>query len=223
MIAVSEGQVIESGTPLTLGSLYPQDILRTRGVKDVQEYLLKEVLAVYKSQSVPLDAKHIEIIIRQMLRNVRVESSGDTDLIPGDVLDINDLEEINLKALMAGKTPASAKRILQGLTKASLSTNSFLSAASFQESSRVLTDAAIKGKVDHLVGLKENVIIGKLIPAGTGLKRYNSVQPTLYEEVKKEIVNENERLFPENQEEVTKMDQIEPAENNDLDDFDLSL
>ena len=223
MIAVVEGQVIESGTPLTLGSLYPQDILRTRGVKDVQEYLLKEVLAVYKSQSVPLDAKHIEIIIRQMLRNVRVESSGDTDLIPGDVLDINDLEEINLKALMAGKTPASAKRILQGLTKASLSTNSFLSAASFQESSRVLTDAAIKGKVDHLVGLKENVIIGKLIPAGTGLKRYNSVQPTLYEEVKKEIVNENERLFPENQEEVTKMDQIEPAENNDLDDFDLSL
>ncbi len=226
LIAVSDGQTIESGTPLTMGSLYPQDILRTRGVKDVQEYLLKEVLAVYKSQSVPLDAKHIEIIIRQMLRNVRVESSGDTDLIPGDVLDINDLEEINLKALMNGQTPASAKRILQGLTKASLSTNSFLSAASFQESSRVLTDAAIKGKVDHLVGLKENVIIGKLIPAGTGLKRYNSVQPTLYQAVKDEIVNENERLFPDADKEVEEMEQInsdDTNQNNDLDDFDLSL
>ena len=226
LIAVSDGQTIESGTPLTMGSLYPQDILRTRGIKDVQEYLLKEVLAVYKSQSVPLDAKHIEIIIRQMLRNVRVESSGDTDLIPGDVLDINDLEEINLKALMNGKTPASAKRILQGLTKASLSTNSFLSAASFQESSRVLTDAAIKGKVDHLVGLKENVIIGKLIPAGTGLKCYNTVQPTLYQAVKDEIVSENERLFPDAEKEVEKMEQINDIETNtntDLDDFDLSL
>ncbi len=226
LIAVSDGQTIESGTPLTMGSLYPQDILRTRGVKDVQEYLLKEVLAVYKSQSVPLDAKHIEIIIRQMLRNVRVESSGDTDLIPGDVLDINDLEEINLKALMNGKTPASAKRILQGLTKASLSTNSFLSAASFQESSRVLTDAAIKGKVDHLVGLKENVIIGKLIPAGTGLKRYNSVQPTLYQAVKDEIVNENERLFPDADKAVEELEQInsdDTNQNNDIDDFDLSL
>ena len=228
VITVSEGQVIESGTPLTFGSLYPQDILRTRGVKDAQEYLLKEVLSVYKSQSVDLDAKHIEIIIRQMLRNVRVESSGDTDLIPGDIIDLNDLEEINLKAIMAGKMPASAKRILQGLTKASLSTNSFLSAASFQESSRVLTDAAIKGKVDHLVGLKENVIIGKLIPAGTGLKRYNTVTPTVYEEVKQEIADENERLYPDSQdEEVTEMEQIndEPAsaEDIDLDDFDLNI
>ena len=140
--------------------------------------------------------------------------------------DINDLEEINLKALMNGKTPASAKRILQGLTKASLSTNSFLSAASFQESSRVLTDAAIKGKVDHLVGLKENVIIGKLIPAGTGLKRYNSVQPTLYQAVKDEIVNENERLFPDADKAVEEMEQInsdDTNQNNDIDDFDLSL
>ena len=234
IITVTEGQVIESGTPLTYGSLYPLDILRTRGLKDVEEYLLKEVLSVYKSQSVDLDAKHIEIIIRQMLRNVRVESSGDTDLIPGDIIDLNDLEEINLKAIMAGKMPASAKRILQGLTKASLSTNSFLSAASFQESSRVLTDAAIKGKVDHLVGLKENVIIGKLIPAGTGLKRYNTIEPTVYEEVKEEIASENERLYPNAKtEEVTEMGEINEGDTEEsapqvvddieLDDFDLNI
>ena len=217
LITVSEGQVIESGTPLTFGSLYPQDILRTRGVKDAQEYLLKEVLAVYKSQSVNLDAKHIEIIIRQMIRCVRVESSGDTDLIPGDVLDINELENINLKAIMAGKTPASARRILQGLTKASLSTNSFLSAASFQESSRVLTDAAIKGKVDHLEGLKENVIIGKLIPAGTGLKVYNTVNPTVYEQVNDEIASELDAAGAQD-DSVNAM----PGINDDLDNFDLS-
>ena len=218
LIAVTEGQVIESGTPLTYGSLFPQDILRTRGVKDAQEYLLKEVLAVYKSQSVNIDAKHIEIIIRQMIRSVRVETSGDTDLIPGDILDINDLENLNLKTIMAGKTPASARRILQGLTKASLSTSSFLSAASFQESSRVLTDASIRGKVDNLVGLKENVIIGKLIPAGTGLKVYNTVVPTVYEQVKEEFEVENQKEFPteENQQEQS-------TENSELDNFDLSL
>ena len=228
IVIVEDGQVIESGTPLTYGSLFPQDILRTRAVKDAQEYLLKEVLAVYKSQSVNLDTKHIEIIIRQMLRNVRVESSGDTDLIPGDIVDLNDLEEINLKTIMAGKMPASAKRILQGVTKASLSTNSFLSAASFQESSRVLTDAAIKGKVDHLTGLKENVIIGKLIPAGTGLKRYNSVSPTIFENVKAEVAEENERLFPSiHKDDMLAMEQINKAtdanDDSGIDNFDLSV
>jgi len=219
IIAVVEGQEIEPGTPLTEGSIFPQDILRTRGVKDAQEYLLKEVLAVYKSQSVPLDSKHIEIIVRQMIRSVRVENSGDTDLIPGDILDINDLENINLKTIMAGKTPASARRILQGLTKASLSTSSFLSAASFQESSRVLTDAAIKGKVDHLVGLKENVIIGKLIPAGTGLKIYNNVNPTIYNEVQQEIANSAETATHEH-----KKIRVHPDDGllgSDLDSFDL--
>ncbi len=195
-VIVKDGQTVESGTPLTAGSLYPQDILRTRGLKDVQEYLLTEVFSVYKSQGVDIDTKHIEIIIRQMLRKVKVESSGDTDLIPGDILDVDELEDINLKALQEGKMPANARRILQGLTKSSLATNSFLSAASFQESSRVLTDAAIKGKVDHLVGLKENVIIGKLIPAGTGLKQYNSITPTVFETVKDVAEQESERLFP---------------------------
>lgn len=219
LIAVTEGQVIEPGTPLTEGSIFPQDILRTRGVKDAQEYLLKEVLAVYKSQSVPLDSKHIEIIVRQMIRSVRVETSGDTDLIPGDILDINDLENINLKTIMAGKTPASARRILQGLTKASLSTSSFLSAASFQESSRVLTDAAIKGKVDHLVGLKENVIIGKLIPAGTGLRMYNSVNPTVYEDVKQEIADQVESEFPEQKK--LRVDPSDGLTEEELDSFEL--
>ena len=221
VMTVVEGQIIEPGTPLIEGSIFPQDILRTRGVKDAQEYLLREVLSVYKSQSVPLDAKHIEIIIRQMIRSVRVETSGDTDLIPGDILDINDLENINLKAIMAGRAPASARRILQGLTKASLSTNSFLSAASFQESSRVLTDAAIKGKVDHLVGLKENVIIGKLIPAGTGLKIYNTVNPTVYQKVNDEVEN---KTSEENQEQKKlRVDPSDGLSDTDLDSFDLGL
>lgn len=221
VMTVVEGQIIEPGTPLIEGSIFPQDILRTRGVKDAQEYLLREVLSVYKSQSVPLDAKHIEIIIRQMIRSVRVETSGDTDLIPGDILDINDLENINLKAIMAGRAPASARRILQGLTKASLSTNSFLSAASFQESSRVLTDAAIKGKVDHLVGLKENVIIGKLIPAGTGLKIYNTVNPTVYQKVNDEVETNTSE---ENQEQKKlRVDPSDGLSDTDLDSFDLGL
>ena len=185
-IKVKDGDEIESGTPLTEGSLYPQDILRTRGLKDVQEYMLTELLSVYKSQGVPLEQKHFEIIIRQMLRKVKIESSGDTEFIPGDTVDIFDYEQANLETVMQGKQPATAKRILLGVTKSSLATTSFLSAASFQESSRVLTEASMKGKVDHLVGLKENVIIGKLIPAGTGLKEYNSVTPTSYERVKTE-------------------------------------
>ncbi|MCL2540100.1 MAG: DNA-directed RNA polymerase subunit beta' [Firmicutes bacterium] len=177
IIKVKTGDNVESGTPLTEGALYPQDILRTRGLKDVQEYLLKEVISVYKSQSVDINPKHVEIIIRQMLRKVKIDSSGDTQYIPGDMVDINDYEEVNQKIIMDGGVPATAKRILLGVTKSSLTTTSFLSAASFQESSRVLTEAAIKGKVDRLVGLKENVIIGKLIPAGTGLKQYTSVMP----------------------------------------------
>ena len=196
-IKVKDGDEIESGTPLTEGSLYPQDILRTRGLKDVQEYLLTELLSIYKSQGVPLVQKHFEIIIRQMLRKVKIESAGDTSFIPGDTVDIFDYEQANLETVMQGKQPATAKRVLLGVTKSSLATTSFLSAASFQESSRVLTEASMKGKVDHLVGLKENVIIGKLIPAGTGLKQYNSVSPTHYEQVMEQSAEEYKNEFGE--------------------------
>ena len=197
IIKVKDGQVVESGTPLTEGSIYPQDILRTRGIKDVEDYILTEVYSVYKSQGVDIDPKHIEVIVKQMLRRVKVESSGDTDLIPGEIIDAEELDDINLKAMSQGKMPANARRILQGLTKSSLSTNSFLSAASFQESSRVLTDAAIKGKVDHLEGLKENVIIGKLIPAGTGLAQYNTVTPTVFEQIKEQAEEETQEEYPD--------------------------
>ena len=145
-------------------------------MKAVQEYLLKEVLSVYYSQGVKIADKHIEVIVRQMLRKVRIEDAGDTELLPGGLVDIFQFEQANEKTIAAGGRPAIAKRVLLGITKASLATESFLSAASFQETTRVLTEAAIKGKVDPLLGLKENVIIGKLIPAGTGLKRYKNIE-----------------------------------------------
>ncbi len=176
-IKVKNGDVVTPGTALTEGPLNPRDVLRTRGVKAVQEYLLNEVLQVYKSQAVSINAKHLEIIIKQMLRKVKIENSGDTDLLPGDTVDIRVYEEANMKALQEGGVPATAKRELQGITKASLTTESFLSAASFQESSNVLTEAALKGKVDKLQGLKENIIIGKMIPAGTGAPQYRNLLP----------------------------------------------
>ncbi len=175
-LKVTNGQHVEAGTELIDGSINPHDLLRILGVKAVQEYLLREVLSVYRQQGVNISDKHIEIIVRQMLRKVRVEDSGDTTLLPGSLVDIFRFEEANRTTIEAGGRPAVAKRILLGITKASLATESFLSAASFQETTRVLTDAAIKGKVDPLVGLKENVIIGKLIPAGTGMKRYKDIE-----------------------------------------------
>ena len=188
VLAVKTGDTVEVGQCLTSGSIYPNDILRVRGLKGVQEYLLKEVLSVYRLQDVRINAKHIEIIIRQMLRNVRIEDPGDTDLLPGDLVDLARLEEANNEVLAKGGVPAVAKRILLGITKASLSVESFLSAASFQETSSVLTEAAIKGKVDPLIGLKENIIIGKRIPAGTGMKCYRNIYP---EVVKQDNVYEN--------------------------------
>ena len=176
-LKVKNGDVVTPGTALTDGPLNPKDVLRTRGVKAVQEYLLNEVLQVYKSQGVSINAKHLEIIIKQMLRKVKIENPGDTDLLPGDTVDLRVYEEANLKALQEGGVPATAKRELQSITKASLTTESFLSAASFQESSNVLTEAALKGKVDHLKGLKENIIIGKMIPAGTGAPIYRNLLP----------------------------------------------
>ena len=175
-LKVQDGSHVNTGDELIEGSVNPHELLRIMGVKAVQEYLLKEVLAVYYSQGVRIADKHIEVIIRQMLRKVRIEDGGDTDLLPGSLVDIMQFEEANEKALMADGRPADAKRILLGITKAALATDSFLSAASFQETTRVLTEAAIKGKSDPLLGLKENVIIGKLIPAGTGLRRYKNIE-----------------------------------------------
>ncbi|MCR4430488.1 MAG: DNA-directed RNA polymerase subunit beta' [Tepidanaerobacteraceae bacterium] len=175
-LKVENGMVIEAGDELCEGSVNPHDILRIKGIRGVQMYLLQEVLRVYRLQGVDINDKHIEIIIRQMLCKVKVENPGDTDLLPGELIDVFEFEELNQKAIQEGKRPAEAKRVLLGITKASLATDSFLSAVSFQETTRVLTEAAIKGKVDPLLGLKENVIIGKLIPAGTGMSRYRNVK-----------------------------------------------
>lgn len=175
-IIVREGDTIAAGDPLTAGSINPHDILKIKGVKGVQDYLLKEVQAVYRQQGVDISDKHIEVIIRQMLRKVKIEDAGDTDMLPGELADIFRFERENERVIKEDGNPAVAARVLLGITKASLATDSFLSAASFQETTRVLTEAAIKGKIDNLVGLKENVIIGKLIPAGTGMKRYNGIE-----------------------------------------------
>ncbi len=173
-IKVEEGQIIEPGDELTEGSVNPHDILRIKGVTAVQNYLIQEVQRVYRLQGVDINDRHVEVIVRQMMRKVRVEDPGDTLLLSGSLVDISTLKDAN-KALEEGQTPATYTDVLLGITKASLATDSFLSAASFQETTRVLTDAAIKGKIDPLLGLKENVIIGKLIPAGTGMAKYRNV------------------------------------------------
>lgn len=175
-LKVRDGSRVEAGDPLTEGPLNPHDILRVKGPRAVQVYLVREVQEVYTSQGVDINDKHIEVIIRQMLRKVKVEDPGDTELLPGGLVDVFEFEEENKKAKAQGLQPATAKPVLLGITKASLATESFLSAASFQETTRVLTEASIKGKSDPLLGLKENVIIGKLIPAGTGMSRYRSIQ-----------------------------------------------
>ncbi len=175
-LKVQEGDLVHAGDELIEGSVNPHDLLRILGVKAVQDYLVKEVQSVYRLQGVEISDKHIEVIVRQMLRKVKIEDANDTDLLPGSLVDIFRFDQENRKALEQGKRPATAKRTLLGITKAALATDSFLSAASFQETTRVLTEAAIKGKVDPLVGLKENVIIGKQIPAGTGMKRYRDIE-----------------------------------------------
>ena len=178
-LKVKTGDKVEPGYQLNGGSVNPQDILRIQGVKGVQDYILHEVQSVYRSQGVDINDKHVEIIVRQMMRKVRIENCGDTEMLPGELVDMFTFEDENLKALEKGGRPATAKRVLLGITKAALSTDSFLSAASFQETARVLTEAAIKNKVDPLIGLKENVIIGKLIPAGTGVRDYKNMSPQL--------------------------------------------
>ncbi len=173
-VCVSEGQEIELGDPLTEGSINPNEILAIKGPNGVHEYLVQEIQKVYRNQGVNINDKHIEVIARQMLKKVRIEDPGESAILPGSLIDINELNEINEKLEAEGKKKATGKRILLGITKASLATDSFLSAASFQETTKVLTEAAIKGKTDNLIGLKENVIIGKLIPAGTGMDRYQA-------------------------------------------------
>ena len=176
-IKVKDGEAVTPGVLLNAGSVYPQDILRVSGVSGVQDYILEQVQSVYRGQGVDINDKHIEIIVRQMLKKVRVENAGDTALLPGELVDMNTFREESAKAVAKGGAPALAKRVLLGITKASLATDSFLSAASFQETARVLTEAAIRTKRDYLIGLKENVIIGKLIPAGTGVKDYKNLSP----------------------------------------------
>ena len=187
---IKNGARVKAGDPLTEGPIDPHDILRIKGYKEVQEYIDNEVQSVYRSQGVEIADKHIEVIVHQLLKKVRVEDSGDTELLPGEMIDAGAFAEANMNAVMSGVRPAAAKHTLLGITKAALATDSFLSAASFQETARVLTEAAIKNKVDPLIGLKENVIIGKLIPAGTGMKRYNNYYP--YEVAPAEDENDEE-------------------------------
>ena len=175
-IKILDGAILEAGDELTEGSVNPHDLLKIKGIRAVQDYMLREVQRVYRLQGVDISDKHIEVIVRQMLKKTRIENSGDTEFLPGTLVDVLDFDEINEQLIAEGKEPAEGKQVMLGITKAALATNSFLSAASFQETTKVLTEAAIKGKVDNLIGLKENIIIGKLIPAGTGMKRYRNVK-----------------------------------------------
>ena len=167
--------MLEAGDELTEGSVNPHDILKIKGLRSVQDYMIQEVQRVYRLQGVEINDKHIEVIVRQMLKKIRIENNGDSEFLPGTLVDILEYEDTNERLLEEGLEPAEGKQVMLGITKAALATNSFLSAASFQETTKVLTEAAIKGKVDPLIGLKENVLIGKLIPAGTGMKRYRNI------------------------------------------------
>ena len=196
-IKITDGAVLEAGDELTEGSVNPHDILKIKGVRAVQDYMIQEVQRVYRLQGVDINDKHIEVIVRQMLKKIRIENNGDTEFLPGTLVDVLDFEEENEKLIKEGKEPAEGKQVMLGITKASLATNSFLSAASFQETTKVLTEAAIKGKIDPLIGLKENVIIGKLIPAGTGMKRYSNIKldtDTEEEEIVFDEMDEMEEL-----------------------------
>ena len=197
-IKIQDGAELEAGDELTEGSVNPHDILKIKGLRAVQDYMIQEVQRVYRLQGVEINDKHIEVIVRQMLKKVRVEESGDSDFLPGTMVDALEFEDKNIELEAEGKEPATGEQIMLGITKASLATNSFLSAASFQETTKVLTEAAIKGKIDPLVGLKENVIIGKHIPAGTGMRKYRDVK--LDTELEKEEFPEEDDIFVEDAE-----------------------
>ncbi len=219
-IKIMDGAVLEAGDELTEGSVNPHDLLKIKGIRAVQDYMLREVQRVYRLQGVDISDKHIEVIVRQMLKKIRIENNGDTDFLPGTLVDVLEYEDINEQLIAEGKQPAEGKRVMLGITKAALATNSFLSAASFQETTKVLTEAAIKGKVDPLIGLKENVIIGKLIPAGTGMKRYRnarlSTDNDLMGTIDLEMDEEMEVSFDEGIEEET-MEADEIIETEDID------
>ena len=205
-IKVMDGQLLEAGDELTEGSVNPHDLLKIKGIRAVQDYMLREVQRVYRLQGVDIADKHIEVIVRQMLKKVRIENSGDTEFLPGTLVDVLEYEDMNEALFAEGKELADGKQVLLGITKAALATNSFLSAASFQETTKVLTEAAIKGKVDNLIGLKENVIIGKLIPVGTGMKRYRSIRLNT-DELEKKQSEEDENLAFSAYEEGTEEDE----------------
>ena len=197
-IKVQDGVMLEAGDELTEGSVNPHDILKIKGLRAAQDYMLQEVQRVYRLQGVEINDKHIEVIVRQMLKKIRIEEKGDTEFLPGTMVDVLEFEEVNEQLVAEGKEPATGEQIMLGITKASLATESFLSAASFQETTKVLTEAAIKGKVDHLVGLKENVIIGKHIPAGTGMKKYRDVKLNTDIKMEDELDLEDDIEFDEN-------------------------
>ena len=219
-IKILDGAVLEAGDELTEGSVNPHDLLKIKGIRAVQDYMLREVQRVYRLQGVDIADKHIEVIVRQMLKKVRIEGNGDADFLPGTLVDALEYEETNERLIAEGKEPADGRQVMLGITKAALATNSFLSAASFQETTKVLTEAAIKGKVDPLIGLKENVILGKLIPAGTGMKRYRDVNLSSDEriarekELAREVALEMERqaraaYVDELEDEVRRMETVE--------------
>ncbi|WP_394524921.1 DNA-directed RNA polymerase subunit beta' [Lacrimispora sp. JR3] len=207
-IKVQDGQVLEAGDELTEGSVNPHDILKIKGVRAVQDYMIQEVQRVYRLQGVEINDKHVEMIVRQMLKKIKIEESGDSEVLPGTSMDVLDYNDLNEALLAEGKEPAVGNQVMLGITKASLATDSFLSAASFQETTKVLTEAAINGKVDHLIGLKENVIIGKPIPAGTGMKRYRTINLS----TDAACEEDDEILLSEDDEILLSEDQFEEAE-----------
>lgn len=218
-IRVNEGDHVEKGEPLTEGSINPQDILRVNGAEGVRDYIIREVQKVYRLQGVDIDDKHIEIIIRQMMSKIKIEESGDSGFLSGSVVDARDFKMTNEQLVKEGKTPATGTHSLMGITKASLATESFLSAASFQETTRVLTETSIKGKVDHLIGLKENVIIGKLIPAGTGIAKYDRIEVD-YDGKAEEDIIEAEKAQEINDSEVEEESTVKSGNYESLQDED---
>ncbi|MBP3421825.1 MAG: DNA-directed RNA polymerase subunit beta' [Lachnospiraceae bacterium] len=215
-IKIMDGAVLEAGDELTEGSVNPHDLLRIKGIRAVQDYMIREVQRVYRLQGVDISDKHVEVIVRQMLKKVRIENAGDTGYLPGTLVDVLDYEDINEALVAEGKEPAEGKQVMLGITKAALATNSFLSAASFQETTKVLTEAAIKGKVDPLIGLKENVIIGKLIPAGTGMKRYRNVNLDSDMKLSSTISLDDDMEFVEDLEEAVDMVETEEVDTEEV-------
>ena len=211
--------MLEAGDELTEGSVNPHDILKIKGLRAAQDYMLREVQRVYRLQGVDINDKHIEVIVRQMLKKVRVEEKGDSEFLPGTMVDVLEFEDVNKQLEAEGKEPAAGEQIMLGITKASLATDSFLSAASFQETTKVLTEAAIKGKVDHLKGLKENVIIGKHIPAGTGMKKYRDVSLNTDVHMEQELNLDDELVLDlgDTSEEDTAADMNTEAVADDVD------